>query len=476
MLVVINRIQSILVILSILLFGISCKKFVDIDSPLSNVDASVVYGNDASAIAVMTGLYNRMSSENNFATGQFSVSTIAAVTSDELKVNSTSTEMFSQAYTNSLNSLNAPFWTKIYNYLYTTNSVIEGINASTGISDPVRQQILGEALFMRAFFHFYLVNLFGDAPISISTDYRIIMTSSRNEKKMVYEQIVSDLKEAQELLNSNFMGVDAKTTSTERVRPNKWAAMALLARVYLYLDDWVNAESLSTNVIANTVVFGLVKDLNSVFLKNSREAIWQLQPVINGYNTQDARYFILTTAPTSTNPFELSSMLYNTFEANDNRKVNWVGSILSGGVTYYYPNKYKKGNFDVTQPVVEYSMVLRLSEQYLIRAEARAKQNNLVGAIVDLDTIRSRANLPALANNLSSDKVLSAIEQERRVELFTEWGHRWFDLKRTNRIDAVMIDATTKKGGVWNTNWQYYPIPLIDIQRNKSLKQNTGYN
>jgi starch-binding outer membrane protein, SusD/RagB family len=191
---------------------------------------------------------------------------------------------------------------------------------------------------------------------------------------------------------------------------------------------------------------------------------------------KDARYFILTTAPTSANPFELSNLLLTAFEANDNRKVSWVGSILSGGITYNYPNKYKKGNFDVAQPITEYSMVLRLAEQYLIRAEARAKQNNLSGAIADLDTIRTRANLPKLADNLSKDQVLAATEQERRIELFTEWGHRWLDLKRTNRIDAVMTNVAVKKGTTWNSDWQYYPIPLTDIQRNRNLMQNTGYN
>jgi starch-binding outer membrane protein, SusD/RagB family len=283
MLVNINKAKSTFIILSFLIVGVSCKKFVDVDAPLSKVDASVVYSNDASAIAVMTGLYNRMSSENNFATGQFSVSTLAAASADELKVNSTSIVTLSQAYSNSFTSQNAPFWTKIYNYIYTTNSVIEGVNASTTISDPVKEQLLGEAMFMRAFFHFYLVNLFGNVPIAVTTDYRINTTSSRDDKQMVYDQIISDLKAAQELLNKNFVGLDLKTTSTERVRPNKWAAMALLARVYLYVEDWANAESLATGVIGNTADFGLLKDLNAVFIKNSREAIWQLQPVINGY-------------------------------------------------------------------------------------------------------------------------------------------------------------------------------------------------
>jgi hypothetical protein len=115
---------------------------------------------------------------------------------------------------------------------------------------------------------------------------------------------------------------------------------------------------------------------------------------------------------------------------------------------------------------------MRLAEQYLIRSEARANLNNIAGAQADLNELRSRAGLP---NTQVSDKtaILSAIEQERKSEFFTEWGHRWFDLKRTNRIDAVLIPIKTQ----WVPTASLYPIPESEIINNRGLQsaQNPGY-
>jgi hypothetical protein len=119
-------------------------------------------------------------------------------------------------------------------------------------------------------------------------------------------------------------------------------------------------------------------------------------------------------------------------------------------------------------------MILRLAEQYLIRAEARAQQNNIDGAKTDLNAVRNRAGL---LNTTANDKteMMAAVLHERQVELFTELGHRWFDLKRTKAVDLVMNSVTPIKGGTWQTTDQLYPIPVADIIRNSTLKQNPGY-
>src|SRR5439155_8132146 len=106
--------------------------------------------------------------------------------------------------------------------------------------------------------------------------------------------------------------------------------------------DWANAETQSTSVINNNALYDIVS-LNNVFLKNSREAIWQLQPVNAGWNTEDARTFILpASGPDATgHPFSLSSLFINNFEIGDQRKINWTNSVTIGGNTYYYPYKYK---------------------------------------------------------------------------------------------------------------------------------------
>jgi hypothetical protein len=104
------------------------------------------------------------------------------------------------------------------------------------------------------------------------------------------------------------------------------------------------------------------------------------------------------------------------------------------------------------------------------------QQNDISGAKSDLDSIRLRAGLPASTLNDKSG-LLSLILHERQVELFTEWGHRWLDLKRTSIIDNVMTTVTPQKSGgsPWQPYQQWYPIPFYDLQRDQNLIQNNGY-
>jgi len=285
---------------------------------------------------------------------------------------------------------------------------------------------------------------------------------------------LSDLNSAQNLLGDDYLDATLFNSTTERVRPTKWAAMALLSRSFLYSKDWDSTETVATAVINNVNLFSL-DSLNGVFLKNSTEAIWQLQPVIDGQNTKDAATYILTSGPnTYSNPVYLSSFLLNSFEPGDMRYQSWVTVDSSTGISYYYPYKYKNSTYNTGSPVTEYLMVLRLAEQYLNRAEARAEKNDLSGAQADLNIIRNRAGL---ANTIAStqDELLKAILHERQVEYFTEWGNRWLDLKRTGSVDSVMEKVTPQKNGSWNSNFQLYPIPLHDLQLNANLSQNPGY-
>jgi hypothetical protein len=262
---------------------------------------------------------------------------------------------------------------------------------------------------------------------------------------------------------------------SDRARPTSWAAAALLARVYLYAGKYDSAESLAASIIGNMSQYSLCS-LDSVFLANSSEAIWQIMPPVTVGYTQEGSLFNITKSPTSGGATStISTQLLGAFEPGDQRKSHWIGVFKNGTNSFYFPYKYKKGS-GASAPASEYSMILRLAEQYLIRAESRAQQNNLTGAISDLNMIRARAGFGpnSLTNTLSQAQVLAAIAHERQVELFTE-GHRWFDLKRTQTVNAVMSVVTQQKGGTWDKNQQLYPIPLSDIQNNRNLAQNIGY-
>lgn len=462
----------------LVIFNTSCKKLVEVESPVTSTSTSLVFSSDATAAAVLTGIYTGMSQLgiNSIGSGPGSLSFYGGLSADELKLHTgiSGPQLF--YYSNSLSSVNigSGYWEQLYQNIFITNSAIEGLNPATSLTPSVKNQLLGEAKFIRAFFYFYLLNLYGDVPLVISTDYQVNAIMPRTSKSQVWAQITTDLKEAEDLLSADYLKGDLYGTTTDRLRPTKWAAAAMLSRAYLYQEKWNEAETVATTVINNTALFDTVSLNNNVFSKTSKEAIWQLQPVTLGLNTWDARLFIIPpTGPSGTYPVYLSSFLLNSFENGDNRKTNWANGVTVNGTTYYYPYKYTSATLNA--PVTEYQMVLRLGEVYLNRAEARAQQGNVIGAINDLNVIRKRARLPYYSGPTDQASLLIAILHERQVELFTEWGHRWFDLKRTGTVDAVMSVITPQKGGVWDTNWQWYPIAPDQLQKNPFLIQNAGY-
>jgi hypothetical protein len=458
------------------IFLISCKKLIDVDPPVTSINKDNVFKDDKTAAAVLTGVYSRISGAG-FVDGSAltSLSFYTGLSSDELTLFSGTTNVnYSNFYTNSLTNTTIPnFWVNTYSDIYTLNSAIEGIGSAATLTPSIKKQLMGEALFMRAFDYFYLTNLYGDVPIITGIDYKINSLLSRSPSTEVYKFMIADLIQAKALLGESYLNADITTSSTNRVRPTKWAAIALLARVYLYTKDFQNADVQTTELIDNSSLFSLAP-LNDVFLISSKEAIWQLQPVNFGRNTEDAWLFVIpSTGLSDDHPVYLSKELLNKVEASDNRRNSWIRSITDkDGVVYNFANKYKRATFN--EPVTEYQMVFRLGEQYLIRAEARANLNNIDGALKDLNSIRNRAGLGNLTVN-NKVALLQTIIDERQVELFTEWGHRWFDLKRTDLANHVMVDVTAEKGGNWKPNAQLYPITLKDLQLNPNLKQNSGY-
>ncbi|MES2458344.1 MAG: RagB/SusD family nutrient uptake outer membrane protein [Bacteroidota bacterium] len=449
-------VKTAIIFLTILHIG--CKKLVEIDSPITLLDQKTLFQNDDLATSVITGVYADMASGQGFN----SVDYLCGLSADEFD-NYSSSALPSEYFNNQLsplNTINTSYYGNQYNYIFRSNAVIEGVDGSTSLTPSTKSQLKGEALFIRAFCYFYLVNLYGPVPLQFETDYRRTRSTKRSSVNEVYQQIVLDLKNAENLLTDNYI-------TTERVRPNRAAAQALLARVYLFMQDWSEAEKYSTLLISNSSTYKLLSP-DEVFLKNSSEAIWQLFPPLNS-NALEGSFFILTGMPTTV---ALSSkFIKEAFEINDKRSTSWINVLATSSGDYYYPYKYKTG---YSSTPMEYSMVMRLGEQFLIRSEARAQQNNLTGAIDDLDKIRKRAELPIIKNTnpgISKDVLLTAIQKERRVELFSEWGHRWLDLKRTNQANVILSPV--------KSNWQetdiLYPIPYDETSRNSNITQNLGY-
>lgn len=455
--------NSVLLLIS-LFFSIdlsSCKKFLDVETPNSKIPNERVFASDEMANAALAGLYLNMY-ESGFASGGVSsAAVLTGLSADELRSNLEPDPALVSFETNQLLADNAQvlnLWISIYKSIYQANSIIEGLEVSKGVSSLKKDQLRGEALFVRAFCHFYLVNLFGDVPLVISTDYSINSKVSRIRVDDVYSQVEADLLEAVTLLPENYSG--------QRIRPVKAVATALLARFYLYKSDWEKAEINSSKIISQANIYRLEDSLKNVFLSNSREVIWQLKPGDRAEYTNEG--FTFSAFGSLQNV--LCDTLVNSFQVLDKRKVSWITS--RGSV--YLPYKYKIGAF-TGQPTTEYSLVFRLAEQYLIRAEARARSAVSSGpnsAESDVNIIRHRAGLSDTTTNNDIEDALNIISNERKLELFSEWGHRWFDLKRWNKATEILAPMKPE----FTIEDVLYPIPQEEMKRNPFLKpQNPGY-
>jgi hypothetical protein len=477
-----KKILTLNLLLILFLLG-SCKKLVEVGLPNDKIVTKAVFTSDDIAISALTSIYARMNTENTLP---YNISLLTGMYSDELKSFSAVTSLVS-VYTNSLNQINEmvpSIWKIGYNHIYNANAVYEGCQESTTLSLAVKKQLMAEARFIRAFWHFYLVNLYGNIPLITSTDYTQNATAFNSTKEKIYAQIISDLIEAEANLNEGYVAGNSMSISPDRVRPNKYAAKALLSRVYLYVYDYNNAEKKATEVIENSAY--QIEPLSNVFLKISKEAIWQIMiptSTAGTSATSEGSGFILTAKPTASSIrcSTISTQLLNTFETGDLRKTNWIKEFkdvtVTPNISYFYPFKFKRNDASATP--TEYTTPFRLGEQYLIRAEARAQMNKLALAISDTDAIRKRAGINLINDinpTINKEDLLKVIQHERQVELFAEWGHRFFDLRRTETIDNVMSVVSTSKGGIWSSFKQLWPVPFYDIQNNPNLKQNPGYN
>lgn len=440
---------------------IGCTDFVEVGPPKNTLVSKTVFEDPATVESALANLYLSMR-EGGVVSGNFGLTTRMGIYADELDYFGFDPELL-EFHQNRVLPHNADiltWWSQAYQVIYGANAIIEGLEDSTSLVNSDRDRYMGQALFVRAYIHSILVSLFGDLPYITTTDYIQNNKVSRLSQEEVYDAIITDLLDAIELLETT------EVENEERVVPDHYVAHALLARMYLYTDQWEQAESVSTVLIDG---FDLEDDLNRVFLKESTETIWQLKPGNSPVNTYEAGQMIINAVPGQT--YSLSEGLLAAFENGDARKVAWTDSIsdAENTVTFFFAHKYKAWITETQS--LEYSIRFRLAEQYFIRAEARAQSGNVIGAQQDLNEVRNRAGL---SNTMAvgANAILEAIVRERRVEFFTEQGQRFFDLKRLGLANAELGDLKPN----WDPMDVLLPIPEAELESNPHLlPQNEGY-
>ncbi|WP_214228829.1 RagB/SusD family nutrient uptake outer membrane protein [Pedobacter sp. B4-66] len=436
----------------------ACNKFVEPPVSKNQVERNVVFADSSLATAALLNAYFVLGTSTYIYTKNISIYT------DEYTYTSAlgSILEYNQSRLSADNYQNAALWNTLYSVIYQCNALMEGLEQSPGLSATAKQQLFGEALFLRAFANFYLVNFYGHVPLILTTNVNENARAFQKTQEEIDEQLIKDLQQAILLLKPQYQGHG-------KVRANNWTAKALLARVYLYQKRWSEAEKEASAVI-NCGLYSPLPKLEDTFLANSRESILQFWAQ-NGCVNDAAE--LIPSSFTELPNYAMTMGLIQAFSETDARKDKWVSvsSVTVGGITkpYHYPAKYKNREANAASP--EYVMALRLSEQYLIRAEAFANQGHIADAVADLNVTRERAGLLPLPPEVSMWECLNAIAEERRLELFGEWGHRFLDLKRTGQLNAVMTALKTS----WLPRAVSFPIPKTEILYNSNLIQNNDY-
>lgn len=454
--------KTIFTIIILSLFVQSCSDFSEVDLPKDQITRDLVFKDEALAKSAMAAVYRSLE-ESGFLSGSSSgAQSYLSCYVDELTSYATSGSDTSQFFTLTHNQTTGTvlnLWTVSYKQIYYINSVIEGLEKSD-LSADFKEKLTAEALFLRGLIHLYLTETFGDVPYIKTTSYTVNMKVHRDPQNTVYGMISEDLL-------ASLRGLPDTLTKGARVKPTKVAAYAVLSRLAYYQSRWDDAVFYSSKVLSDPG-YGMETSIDKTFLKDSSSAIFQLMPYNNTYNTNEGNFFILRTAPPAR--VALAAEFVAGFEAGDLRRSQWVGEIKdSQNNSYNYPFKYKQ--FNITSATLEYSVILRVEEQYLIRAEAYTRNNQVALAKDDLNKLRARVNLQPLSPN-SSAEMIDAVMKERKYELFTEFGHRFYDLKHHNQLDSVMSAVKSS----WKSYFQLLPIPEAELLLNPNLNpQNNGY-
>ncbi|OJW14268.1 RagB/SusD family nutrient uptake outer membrane protein [Mucilaginibacter sp. 44-25] len=453
--------KTITLLLIILVYS-SCKKLIEVNSPQNQLTTIDVFSDTTSAVAALGNIYAQLD-----RTIEVNYSKYLDMYTDNLDyTGSTPQDLeFLKSTISVSNSTDLAIWKNFYLVIYQCNNLIEHLPKSGNLPVANVNQLSNEAKFLRAYAYFYLVNLYGKVPLVLSTDVNISAQAPQSEISVIYQQIIKDLTDAKQ-------GLPAAYTGIGKIRANKWAAVALLSKAYLFQQNWTAAESEATDVIKSGL-YSLLSTPNNVFLAGSDEAILQVWTQ-NGFVTSATN--LVPSSNTSLPRYPMSANLHSAFEDGDLRKTAWIGTsnVRSGSVTttYHYLYKYKNRVVNTTNP--EYLMVLRLAEIYLIRAEARAQQSKITGvgsAADDLNLIRKRSGI-ANSTATTQSEMLTAIMRERRVELFDEWGSRFFDLKRNGQLNVVIGTYKTSR----LSTAALLPIPLNELTYDHNLVQNPGYH
>lgn len=385
-------------------------------------------------------------------------------------------------------------WRSCYDGIEKANWVIEEV-PKISMNQARKMEILGEAYFLRAWYHWMLTKHFGDVIIKTkATRTQEDAFNGASEKAKVYEQIYKDLDSATLKLRTG------AANAPDRGRPSREAAYALYAKAALYNEDWAKALAMA-KIVDENPYYDLMTNVEDVY-DVAQEAAARKENMFSfeGENGELSRWsFVMgLSGPANSNGLEYGGTggntfgswfvypgFYNSFAANDKRRnlmaTSYVArngqTIPQDRITPITTQGVLIRKYRDTQAIGDRNRVnfplLRFADVLLIAAEAEARLNGpTTDAYGYINRVRARAGIGDLPAGLSKDEFVAAVLQERSWELFAE-ADRWFDLTRTNTFLTVIPTATNN---VYPTRapqakHRYFPIPQQELNANPRLQQ-----
>jgi len=435
----------------------ACNKQLNI-KPVESVDQTLAIKTAKDVQGVLVGTYNRLGQVDLYGGRIFMEPDLLAAQAEITWTGTYTglTQMTVRSITRD-NSFVENTWLDAYQVINQANTVLANLDKADNADDKTRWE--GEAKFIRGLMYFDLARLYGkswnDGDPSTNLAAAIVSSPTtstdsegakvgRSTVKQVYDQAISDLTRAESILpeDNDFYA-------------NKYAASAILARLYLQKGDYANALK-KANTVITSGAFSLVPDYTKEFLlsskpshqENTTEDIFAIQ-VTQQQGINSLNEFYASSGNGGRGDIKITDDFLAGFEADDVRGQFYT--ITSVNRTKKFDNQY--GNVHV----------VRLAEMYLIRAEANLRGGTATGAtpVSDVNTIRERAGLGPLTT-----VNIAAILTERIHELCFEGGFFLHDAKRLKQ---------SVSGLPYNSPRLVFPIPQREILANPKLVQNEGY-
>lgn len=473
-----------IILLTVFAISLSgCEKLLD-KEPTNKISLEDLFKDTQGAKSALAGAYKALLSESHY---DKNLMVYPDILGGNIKFSKTTNLRLEDVYnviqTAQLSSMNDTY-SYLYSELNNVNNIIKYTATAEG-SSTEKAKIVAEAKCIRALIHFDLVRIFArpfgftadgshlGIPLILQPQLFADPLPTRSTVAQTYQAITKDLNEALAVFDNT--NVSALDKSNKQNYFTKASTQALLAKVYLYKNDWDKAFNLADDLIKSNQ-YTLLTNANYAASWAGRvpstESIFEIAIETFASSNGLGGYY----DPTDNSNYRMyaaTNDLLNLYSNTDVRRSSTMFNsvTLTSGI-YFFTKKYVSGNLSAL-PI----KVLRLSELYLIRAEAAAEKAtpDFTLANADLNLIRKRADPSATNLNITvKNDLIDAILLERRKELAFE-GNLLFDLLRRKK-DVTRVDATaTVKNLSTDDNRLIMPLPANTVNANKNMVQNTGY-